>query len=369
MSLPTIANNEETLSDYIDYLKLQDHADQTIKSKTWGLVPFFKYVDYKASEDVTQKDIQSYAIHLKRGKKKQTTQNVDLQKLRNFFDWLVPGNDLFKNIKTRKPKLDTTKKEYINQNDVTVLLSHCRIQRDRALIFLLWESAARIGEVLSLNVENVKPDTHGIIISVTGKTGKRDILLIDSVPDIQLWLNTYNGVKDAPLFPTPKGTRLTIKGAQLFLSRLGQKAGIEGKSVHPHSFRHGRLTELSNFGLSEMQLRLYAGWTKNSDMPATYIHTAQKDVYNKLLKIKGIEQIEQESAPENKTSVKKCPRCLTENPFDSKYCRNCSLIIDAKTAANEKTLLLKDYHDVVARAKKIFGDVGNGEDILNQFRK
>jgi hypothetical protein len=205
------------------------------------------------------------------------------------------------------------------------------------LIFTLWESGARIGEVVALNVGDVKPDQHGIIITVTGKTGKRDILLIDAVADLQIWLNNYNADKTAPLFPTPKGTRLTRKGAQNFIRRIAKRAGIEGKQISPHSYRHGRLSELSRLGLSEMQLRWLAGWENNSEMPSVYIHAAQKDVFDKLKAIKGIRPDNEEERPEEKTATKKCPRCGINNSFDSKYCRGCSLVIDTKTALEIET--------------------------------
>lgn len=44
---------------------------------------------------------------------------------------------------------------------------------------------ARLGELLAVDLEDLKPQRHGIVITVSGKTGTRDILIIDSVPDVQ----------------------------------------------------------------------------------------------------------------------------------------------------------------------------------------
>ena len=178
-----------------------------------------------------------------------------------------------------KEKPDTSQKEYLAAEDVQLLLKECKHQRDRAFIFMLWESGARLGEIVALNVKDVKPFQHGVRITVTGKTGTRDILLMDCVPDVQLWLNQYQGKDKDPLFPLigkPRAGRFAHSGAQTLLKRLVEKAGIT-KRVYFHSFRHGRLTELSDLGLSEMQLRNYAGWTRESGMPAVYLHPEQKD--------------------------------------------------------------------------------------------
>ncbi|MGA9189559.1 MAG: site-specific integrase [Methanosarcina sp.] len=85
-----------------------------------------------------------------------------------------------------------------------------------------------------------------------GKTGERDVLVIDAVPDLMSWLNLYRGEKGQPLFPTTIGNRLSHTGAQSLVERIAKRAGIEGKKVHCHSFRHDRVSELANMGMTEM---------------------------------------------------------------------------------------------------------------------
>jgi len=349
MTNPIFKNNEKTVTDYKDYLRLQDLKDSTITNKCWNLIPFFQFIEFEDINNVTKKDIERFVISLKRSGKKETYQHKNILELRIFLNWLKPDNDFFSNIKMRQPKKDNSEKTYVAVDDVIKMLPHCSCQRDRAFLFLMWESAARLDELISLNVENVKPDKYGTRVTVTGKTGKRDILVIDTVPDLQLWINQYKGDKTDPLFPTTNGRRLTHRWAQAMLKTLKKRAGIEGKSVHPHSLRHGRLTELSNLGMSEMQMRLFAGWDNKSDMPATYIHTKQKDVYDKLLSIKGIKREEEDIKLEIKTASKICPRCQTANPFDGMYCRTCSMILDPIKAQyvkeEEEDMLFNKFYD------------------------
>lgn len=333
MGLPIIKNNETIFNDYILYLELQDLKHSTVSARLWSVVPFFKFVEYRTSNEVTRQDIERFAIFLKKSGKKKTTQRKNLIETRDFFKWLKPNNDFFTGIKFRKEKPDTSKKEYINSLDVAEMLKFCVSQRDRCFIFLMWESAGRLGEVLSLNVGDIKPDKYGVTITVTGKTGKRDIPLIDSVPDIQLWLNILKGEPDDPLFPIKNG-RLAVRGAQTIVTKLGIKANIK-KPCHCHSFRHGRLTELSNLGMSEPQMRLYAGWEADSQMSSTYIHVSADDVKRKVWATKGIKEIE-EKPVEAVTTVKMCVRCGHENPFDSKYCSRCSAILDSIEAMSKQ---------------------------------
>lgn len=55
-----------------------------------------------------------------------------------------------------------------------------------------------------------------------------------------------------------------------------------------------------------------------------------RDVDNALLKLSGI-TIE-DGGDESRLKPRKCPRCDTMNSPDSKYCRNCSLVLDVKAA-------------------------------------
>jgi integrase len=331
--LPKLTNNEMEFRTYVEYLAQQDLKLSTIRARTWSLAPFFHYIKDKHVTEVNKRDIEGFNMVLKHSGKKKSTIRKNMIETRDFLNFLYPDNDFFSSIKFRKEKPDTSKKEYINSSDVAEMLKFCVSQRDRCFIFLMWESAGRLGEVLSLNVGDVKPDKYGVTITVTGKTGKRDIPLIDSVPDIQLWLNILKGKPDDPLFPIKNG-RLAVRGAQTIVTKLGIKAHIT-KPCHCHSFRHGRLTELSNLGMSEPQMRLYAGWEADSQMSSTYIHVSADDVKRKVWATKGIKEIE-DTKVEAITTARLCVRCGHENPFDSKYCSKCSAILDSLEAMSRQ---------------------------------
>ena len=114
------------------------------------------------------------------------------------------------------------------------------------------------------------------------------------------------------------------------LNSLANKAGIK-KNVYPHAFRHGRLTDLAKRGFNEMELRIFAGWTKESNMPATYLHLSGADIEKKLLAKNGIVE---DDSDERDIELKpvECTRCKTRNPAGAKYCYICSMILDHKLA-------------------------------------
>ena len=198
--------------------------------------------------------------------------------------------------------------------------------------------------------KSVKFDEYGALISVTGKTGQRTIRLINSVPDLTVWMNCHPLKNEDNFnlwtvmrkrvprdFESSKvktqisfySERLRIKGLQYLMWRLKDRAGIN-KRIHPHLLRHTRLTELAK-KLTEQELKIFAGWTPDSKMAAQYVHLSGRDIDNSILRINGIVRGSQEKeAKELKPIV--CPRCNEVNPSTAKFCYKCSAVLDIKTA-------------------------------------
>jgi integrase/recombinase XerD len=344
--LQKFSNNEDVMKGYITILQLNGKKEKTIKNKLWILVPFFQHIGNKKAELITRTDVESFI--LKKQKLKTSTRNMHITNLKTFISYLNENNlkfhkknkgeDFFKNIKLNKHTRDTSEKSYITRSDIDAFLPHYKSQQDLCMIELLWDSAARIGEILNLNVQDVKLGEKSGSIRVTGKTGTRDVVISSSVPDLTLYLNKYNGKGSDPLFPSKNGG-LAVRSAQNILAILVKKSGIktEGKKVNIHSIRHGRLTELAKRKVPEMHLREFAGWTKNSDMPATYIHPTKKDIKLSILGADGISPEEAEEVPEIEIDMKPttCKRCNKQNPYYSKRCNYCNLTFDINLAFEE----------------------------------
>ncbi|MDL5504015.1 MAG: integrase, partial [Candidatus Methanoperedens sp.] len=139
---------------------------------------------------ITARDIQDHIIK-RRETSSQWTVNGDINGLRKFFDWLKPGNNLLDGMKIKQVKNYLPVEQLITPDDVKKMLSVCKSQRDRAIIMLLWDSGCRLNEVLSRNINHIQPDEHRATMIVNRKTGMRKVRLIDSLPDIRLWLNQH----------------------------------------------------------------------------------------------------------------------------------------------------------------------------------
>jgi integrase len=329
--------NRVHLTNYIRYLKLKNLSENTIKVKLWRVYGFLIFTKFKDLMAVEPADIEDYILYRKQKVSPFTLQS-DMLEIKVFMKWFHPEKvDQLIKFKLQKPKRKLPVDQLITREDIQKMVASCDTQRDRALIMLLWDSGARINEILSRSIGHIAFDRYGAVIIVDGKTGERRMRLTSCVPDLQAWVNIHpmKNNPNAPLFITynryGSGKKeLNVHTVQNRLKVIAAQAGIQ-KRVHPHGIRHARLTDLSKQGFSEMELRIIAGWESSSLMPAVYVHLSGADVENKVLAKAGI-ITEESKAGSSTLDARQCPRCGGLYAYDMKYCPKCSLILDSKTA-------------------------------------
>ena len=187
--------------------------------------------------------------------------------------------------------------------------------------------------------------------------------MIASAPKLQQWVENhpFKGNPEAPLWVTI-GTSSRNKvwnygTAKDVIKKIAKKAGIK-KHVYPHLFRHSRATHLANH-LTEAQMKQYFGWVQGSDMASVYVHLSGRDVDNALLKLNGMKV--EEGKKEDTLKAKVCPRCGARNSPDAKFCSNCGLCLDDKTAVEVDELRLK--------ADKLMSELVKNPKVLNALLK
>ncbi|BBL63964.1 tyrosine-type recombinase/integrase [Methanosarcina mazei] len=314
----------DVLKTYEKKLKLKIPKESTVKTKVWAIVPFLRFTKNKEINQVTKDDVEDYYLSIKDVKKTNTTRRYMIE-LRYFFKTFKIDNNFFEDLKIKKDKTRLDPNEILTKDEAMKIVQHARNYRDRALIFLLWDSAARLSELLNLKKKDVYFDVQGATITVDGKTKQRIIRLTDSFSDLDELYKKHTGKQDDFLFCLPDGKQLSAHGVENIVSRAAKRAGID-KKVYPHLFRHSKLTWLAKHKMMEMHMRIFAGWSEDSDMPATYLHLSNEDVQDIVMEIAGMKTVEKEK--EVDTSIKYCPRCNTMNSFDAIYCRHCSMILD-----------------------------------------
>ncbi len=336
--------------------------------------------DYKA---ITSDELAAWAQVIDAEYSEGTAQ-IYRVRARSFLTWIYNGDDedanppqVVKVIKPKQIRQDYTK-HVLTREEVVRIIQAARSQRDRALIFCLYESGCRASEMLGVRMQDAVFHERGGYIVVKGKTGSRRIPLIESIPELQIWLSMHP-FKDDKTCPVWTATSISKKalgyrGLYDIVKKLAKRACLPD-DITPHSLRHTSATHHAT-KLNEFQMRQLYGWASGSAMPSRYVHLSGKDLDDAIRAYNGLPTTTQTETP-NPTKPKECPRCRKENSALASFCMGCGMALDIKTAVElqEKSIkadnftaeilqeLMKQVPDVLA---KIIAEKG-GVDVIHNI--
>lgn len=180
----------------------------------------------------------------------------------------------------------------ISRKDAAVLLDSCTNLRDYLLLYLLFETGMRIGEALSLWLEDF--DMSGLIITLYDRGEMENLAEIKTVSSprkldcTQELMDLFTGyiceyhtaeIGTNHVFLKLKG-RMAGKAMDYgdvdnLFRALRKKTGIR---VTPHMFRHTSLSLLYSAGWEPEMLRQRAGHKNIYTTLDTYVHPSEEEV-------------------------------------------------------------------------------------------
>jgi len=337
--------NKEWIRKFIDYCKAQGLSRRRIIKYAYSLGKVSQLLG-KDFAEANKEDIVRVVGQIESSDLKEWTKVGYKVIIKRFYKWLreYQGMKLSRRqypdevewipttMKRSRIKLHS---EILTVEEVNKIADHTLNPRDRALVLTLYESGARIGELLNLKIKDVQFDDYGAVLHLFGKTGARRIRVVSSAPAITNWLR-YHPKKDdreaylfCELSPGREGKPLIYEVVSKMLKKAAERAGVK-KPVNPHNFRHSRATHLAKH-LTESQLCHYMGWVQGSREASTYVHLSGRDLDDAILKLHGLKQ--EEEKEEEKFKPRRCPRCYQMNDPASKFCAYCGLPLDEKVIA------------------------------------
>lgn len=308
--------------------------------------------------DATADDIlAAYLSRLDRvnaGEYSAATLEGDVIALKQFAQ-VLHGKEAVKDIvpiARKRPKNRRTSDEYVSVSQVKQMRDYAASTGDIrgvALLMLTYGTGARISEILDAKVRDLKIKQYNAVLSVDGKTGRRDIPFVIGMPELISWLSSHpvkgNDGKvspDAPLFVTYNtrghGTRpLSRKRAESYFAKVAHEIGIpDDVKSSPHAFRH-RLATIMARKLTIREMNLFFGWSDDSTTALTYIHTSQEELEGSVLEINGVTTSEE--AEKGEAFVIQCPSCGKILPSGSQWCTQCRLILDPVLAVQMDSII------------------------------
>ncbi len=326
--------SEENKKLILEYLRFKE-AQGLTKGRLNRIFECLKRITRENAVDfskLSNKDLQNILVKINNSKLSEWTKYTYLMMFKGFCRWLNKEKGLSLDVEIIKPKepKNSLMPEYlITEEEFNKLFNGTDDLQMRVLLGLLYESGCRIGEILSLKIQNVSFNQYGARLLVHGKTGQRVVPIIWFANLLRQFLEVHP-LKDDPEAPLwfwedKEGNIKPMRYEQFRarLKRLCKRVGIK-KRIWFHLFRHSRLTQLAK-DLPEQVLKQISGWVPDSRMAKVYMHLSQKDVEEKLLaNVYGI-KIEKEEE-----KVKICPKCGEVNSYVLRICQRCRTPLDSK---------------------------------------
>ncbi len=252
---------ENRSSDYVEsflrYLRTEKGvSEHTLRAYRKDLDIFLHQSSVKAIKDTDVLDIRGFvASQVSRGLNKSTVSRR-LSSLKSFFNYLCREGIMDRNpAKTvPSPKLPQKSPVFLSVDDAFGLVERPDGMdfisvRNRAVLELLYSSGIRVGEMSSLDIDDL--DIQEGIMMVRGKGRKERLVPIGSTA-----LNAMKSYiierhlirkKEKALFINRSGKRLTERTLRRVVVKYAREFGIHGK-IGPHTLRHTFATHLLQDG-------------------------------------------------------------------------------------------------------------------------
>ncbi len=233
----------------------------------------------KTPQQITTEDLRQYLTRyqVQRKSSKVTIDNIR-RILASFYSWLEDEDYIVKSPVRRIHKVKTAKviKDTYTDEALELMRDNCGSVRDLAIIDLLASSGVRVGELVTLNCDDINFNERECV--VFGKGNKERLVYFDARTKIHLQ-NYLDGRTDSnpALFVTLRAPheRLQIGGVETRLRELGRRLSLP--KVHPHKFRRTLATNAIDKGMPIEQVQQLLGHQK-IDTTMHYAMVKQQNV-------------------------------------------------------------------------------------------
>lgn len=274
----TVSENgwEKVLRTFLSTKRLENCSKGTLEQYSRAIRIMMGTIG-KRLRDITTNDVRYYmAVYQEQRKVSVAYMDTLRHYYNSFFQWAADEEYISKNPMRRIPKLKVPKKQRkaYTAEEREILRCHARTERDLALMEVLYCTAARVSEIVSLNKSDIDFSGRNVII-YSHKSKKERIGYLTEAASYHLrqYLDSRMD-SDPALFVTHRAPyqRLGKSGIEAMLREVGARTGIH---AYPHRYRGSFITDacVRGWGLDEVQD--YVGHT---DPKTTNIYRNKKEL-------------------------------------------------------------------------------------------
>lgn len=260
-------------------------SENTIISYKYAFVSLFQFVNKKYKKeistlelkDLNKETIEKYLEYLEKEKNNSiSTVNQRLAAIKSFFNYLTIEDieyislcNEIHSIKIKKTKQETIK--YLSKEGIKEILSLPKTSiengvRDLAILTLLYDSGARVQELVNIKIKDIDFNKKTVYLFGKGRKARIVPLISQTIKILEKYIKIYNIPinSDNLLFYNSKKEALTRMGItyiiKKYVSIAKNKNPLEFQiNVTPHTFRHSKAMHLLESGVNLIYIRDFLG--------------------------------------------------------------------------------------------------------------
>ena len=275
-------------------------SPQTVATYRDGFVLFLEFAEERlgkapsamALADVTPELIMAFLEHLERQRHNSVrSRNARLAALRSFLKFAGHRDVASLQVVERAlgvpvKRFDRPMFGYLTREEILAVIGESGdswlSQRDHALFLLMYNTGARVSEVIGVKVGDVVLDANAACVHLHGKGRKQRSVPLwrSTVKALRAWLHVnpqFDGT--SPLLPNRSGHEMTRANVTLRLASALQRAtetqpARAKRKVSPHTIRHTTAMHLLQSGVDISVIALWLG----HESPVTTHHYVEADL-------------------------------------------------------------------------------------------
>jgi len=247
-----------------------------------------KSVDQLYIEDITEKTVLGFLDYIEQQRGcKPRTRNARLAAIRSLFTFiareepvLVQQSQQIRSIPVKRTEHKMV--EYLEEKEMQAVFDAVDISsrtgiRDRALLLFLYNTGARVSEMIDMELDDLHLDAGSqVILHGKGKKERSCPLWPETISALNAYIEHRAPVKGdtKQVFLNANGVPISRFGIRYVTRKYGVQAqvkqpGIERKPLHPHRIRHTTAMHLLHAG---NDINTVSYWLGHADLNTTHAY-------------------------------------------------------------------------------------------------
>ena len=265
---------------------------------------YYAFLETRGKNPLTadREDLRAFLTQLKARQLKFKTIDRIYSCLSAFYEFLiieglVEYNPVlpFRKYYLRRYKNDSDSeiRKLIGVEDASRLVNSILDSRDKYILVLLFKTGMRVGELTSLDVDDVDLDKGEVTLKLKKKRSNR-VLFLDNeaIAVLQRWLaarKNRKGGEEQALFMSKTGMRITKRSVEELIEKHAERVALHNPGASrledrftPHCCRHWFVTHLLRAGMSRDFVKELRGDTRGEAIDI-YNHIDKKELRESYL--------------------------------------------------------------------------------------